>query len=428
MNKKGLFLTLSALFIAGLFLFGGTKDAKTALKPYYSGDATFYNGNLMVVSANTGRIELFKLENANLARLADLRAGSGQDSAVFSDAKLKIENGRLFIYATSGFSIYKYDVSDTNSVRLEKQIKNSYWEWYTRMDSFGDYLLTFSDRGLKVWNSNLEAVDSYDFKPNNDYSVNSDGGPFVFAYNGSNLEIYNRISRTILKSIPLSFNTSKNNRRSYYDSSRGEIYVVDDSYTRKLSFEGASLNSFRHLDQPGYDVSSYNNSEFIYFSNGVGVVKLRKDNFKLSTYAFTSNLGGSGGWAMGLKVVDDAQQGKVVVFNGANILVLDHNLKKIATRKAEEENTSQTPQENVFLYLDHNIGAAGANVNLSGGGFWARENVKIDFGGNKYIATTDWQGRFTQTIAVPNIPAAFIDIKTEGQNSGIHYNISFKIQ
>ena len=47
---------------------------------------------------------------------------------------------------------------------------------------------------------------------------------------------------------------------------------------------------------------------------------------KLERYAWTSNLGGTQSWAMGLKVVYD-QGDKVIVFNNYNITVLDSNLK-----------------------------------------------------------------------------------------------------
>ncbi|MCX6797921.1 MAG: hypothetical protein NTX66_01725 [Candidatus Falkowbacteria bacterium] len=162
------------------------------------------------------------------------------------------------------------------------------------------------------------------------------------------------------------------------------------------------------------------------------MVKLKKDDMKVAKYAYTTNLGKAEGWAMGLKVLNSNSGDRLVVFNNSSILVLDQNLKKIAFFGAEEEATSST-QETLFLALDHNIGATGAIVTLYGGGFFPQEPIIVDFAGSKNLISADWKGRFTQTLTVPKAPignpsGTWVDIKTDGQNSGLTYSINFKIQ
>ena len=101
------------------------------------------------------------------------------------------------------------------------------------------------------------------------------------------------------------------------------------------------------LGSEAYDIDASGYSSSIYFSNGVGVVKLNKDTMKASDWAWTGGIAGPRGWAMGLKVLN-FDGDKIVVFNNSNILVLDSNLNKVASVEATEEDDSVYPTENLF--------------------------------------------------------------------------------
>ena len=146
---------------------------------------------------------------------------------------------------------------------------------------------------------------------------------------------------------------------------------------------------------------------------------------KLVASRWTTSLGGPRGWAMGLKVVYNDGD-KVVVFNNANILVLNDKLNKLATYQAVEQADPQVT-ENLFLNLDHNFGTSGTIITLTGGGYFPNEILAIDFAGVKSQVTTDAQGHFTKDLVVPSVNSGQTDIKVVGQNSQLSYSISFRI-
>lgn len=428
--SKVLKISSLALGLAVIILIIVARPGVSKIKAYYSGDAINYQNQIVITSTDTGSLEVFKLVGSDLQRVLKFKPfdPTYNKYGSFADAKLSEENGRLYVYAVSEFELYKYEISDLKSARLENKIKNSFWEWYYRVDKFGERIVTVGSKGVKIWDSNLNTIDSYDLKPSNRYSVGANNSNrFILSIDGRNLQIFDRLSRSITKEIPLDYQDLDKNHKVHYDLVNNTIYVADELYTKKFDLDGRLLGSFRHLDHTGYDVDSTAGNDFIYFSNGHGVVKLKKSDMKVATYAYTTNLAKASGWAMGLKVVNSNAGDRVVVFNNSSILVLDQNLKKIAFAPAEEEELSK-PQESLYLALDHNIGSSGASVTLQGGGFFVQEPLIIDFAGQKILSQTDWSGRFSQSLTVPEVEAGWVDIKVDGQNSGLSYSINFKVQ
>lgn len=408
------------------------QPAKSRLASYYSGDAISFQNNLYVSSTNSGSLEVFVLENDNLnllssIRLKDERFGTAVD---FFDSKLVEENGRLYVYAVSNYSLYKYEVSTLKGLVEVKKITNTYWEWYNRVDKFNGDLVTISAKGIKIWNSNLDVVNSYNFtNADAPYNISSDNPKYFLSINeaAGSLEVYDKESKTIITKIPFNFKFKKGNRRAYQDAA-GYIYLVDDSNVKKFDVSGKLLNSFKHLDFQGFDVVVSPNTDSLYFSNGVGIVKLNRD-LKLEDYAWTSNLGGHSSWAMGLKIVYNNGD-KVVVFNNTNILILDGSLKKLASVSATKVEDKEYPSENLYLNLDKNKAAANSDLSISGGGFLAKEDLVIKFSGatSTVNVQTDSRGRFSKTIKVPDALKGVNDIKVSADKSKLHYSISFIVE
>ena len=61
----------------------------------------------------------------------------------------------------------------------------------------------------------------------------------------------------------------------YFDQYENSLYLADDMSVKKIGLDGSLRATFEHLGYPGYDVSSIGN-EYLYFANGLGIVKLNK--------------------------------------------------------------------------------------------------------------------------------------------------------
>jgi len=422
-------IILSVITVSAVTLLFVVYPAKSRLQSYYSGDAISYQDELYITTANTGSLEVFKLTGKKLGLLASVRPYDARLNKYndFYDAKLVEEDGNLFVYAVSNYTIYKYEVSG-NSLNLIKQSSNTYWEWYNRIDKFGDNIVTVSAKGVKIYNSNLDVINAYDFK-NADapYNVSGDNPNFLLSVNeaANAVQVYDRETRSVLTTIPLNFEFKKGNRRAYQDGD-GNVYVVDDAYARKYDLSGKLLADYKHLDYQGFDIAASENHDSVFFTNGVGVVKLDK-NMKLIKFAWTTNLGGHSSWAMGMKVVYN-QGDKVVVFNNTNIIVLDDKLNKIDSIMATKE-ADVYPEENLFLNLDNHIGSVGANIVATGGGYLPNEALTVYVGdATSTTAVSDSRGRFTSNVKVPELKKGGNDIKVVGTKSKLSYSTSFKVQ
>jgi hypothetical protein len=406
-------------------LFASYSQGET--KSYYSGDALVYQSELYVVTANTGSLELFRLQGKELKRLAKIKPLDPKFGRYgnFYDAHLRQEGTKLFVYTVSDFSLYKYEVSGAN-LNLVTSLRNSYWEWYNRVDEIDGQLVTISEKSLKVWNDNLQVINEYSFS-NSQVPYNVRGNNrFLFNIQNGRLYVYDRESRIVVKEIPLNFRVNPSAHKIYIDANN-DVYVVDDYYAKKFNLDGKLLSSFKHLDYEGFDISASGFSQFVYFSNGIGVVKLDKDTMKASDWAWTGGIAGPRGWAMGLESVN-LQGDKLVVFNNANILILDDKLNKIASLVAEEQEENIYASENLFLNLDKNSAAANSQVMINGGGFFPNEDLSLDFGGTVFNLKADKRGRFQEILGVPYLEAGAYDIKITGSASQLTYSISFKVE
>jgi len=425
---KRVFLLFAICLTAVLLV---TNSGQSKLKSYYSGDAVNFDNDLYVSSTNTDSLEVFKLENKELRRIITLRPFNAKFNKYgnFYDSKLSVENGRLFVYVIGDFTLYKYELVNDNQLSLVSSNKNTYWEWYNRVDKFGDNIVTISQKSVKVWNSDLQVIDSYDLaKSETPYNIRSYNDQYILNIQDGYLTVLDRGTRTLTANIALNYKNKVGNRQAYQDDN-GNIFVVDDYYAKKFNLEGKLLASFKHADYDGYDIAASGDNDYLYFSNGIGVVKLDKRTMEETDYRWATGLGGSRGWAMGLKVVSNNGD-KVVIFNNANILILDGNLNKLASFEttAEDEETST---ENLFLRLDHILGAPNATVVLTGGGYFPNEQLTVDFAGTKTKAKADSRGRFQQNLTVPDKTtkaAQGVDIKVDGESSQLTYSISFMIQ
>lgn len=432
MNNK--VLKISALVLAcAIFTFALVSAGRSSYKAYYSGDAVNYQDNLIVASTDSGNLEVFKLRQKSLDRVINLKSpNSPLDKADnFSSVKLNIEGGRLMAYATSGYTLYKYDISNLSNPVLYAHQKNTYYEWYTKVEKFGANIVTVSDKNVRIWKSDnnmLDVIDSYKIANDLASSVSFDAsGRYITSINKDNLvRIFDTKTRTEITHFPVNYRATDTVRNTYFDPIAKELYVFDDYYLKRFDLKGNLLVSYPNSSNKGFAVEPSGNNAYVYAANGNSVLKLEKDNFKngLKVSAFNLN---SNGYAMGLKYVDVAGDDQLVVFNGGGISVLNASLAKQASVLASEFPYEPVVKEKLALAFDHYTATTGATVTLSGAGYLPGENININFGKSLTKITADGNGRFKQNLIVPASNVSRIDAKVDGLKSNLTYSVSFTV-
>jgi len=188
MNKK-LFYKISLVILAVLavspWLF--TDQASAKIQSYYSGDAINYNNQLLVATTNTGYLEIFKLAGKALQPLVKVKLYDPvyNDYKDYADVKLSAESGKLYVYAVSQYTVFKYDFSDLTNLTLSAADTNTYWNWYYRVDRFGANIGLIGKRGVDILNPNLQIIDSFVLTPTAAYSLRGSGdGQFFLDVSG----------------------------------------------------------------------------------------------------------------------------------------------------------------------------------------------------------------------------------------------------
>ena len=425
MKKKIIFLFL--IFAAVIVFLPPGIESKT--QPYYSGDAIVFNDRIFIGTTNTKAFELFTFDSGKIIRQVVIAVPpryEGVDN-FFYDFKFNKEDKKLYVYLTDGRYLYKYNLDIPSRPKLINKFKSNIWSWFSGINMTPDNLATIGKEGIKIWNSDFQIVNLYNLF-NKYYPGNisfSPKGNFIFNIIDNNLAIFNVLEREIIKKIPLNI-IEAHNRKIFNDHIESLIYVVDDSSLKAFNFNGILKKEFKHTSDLGYDVSGLEGSEYLYFSDGIGVVKSRKSDLKPVDWVYTTDLGIQGGWAMGLEAVRSSRGEKIIVFNNSSILVLDKDLELVDYYKAVEEDNS--PPENLWLSVDKNKAAPGSLISLRGGGYGLKEKVRIIFAKEEYIIQADDKGRFATIITVPSVLPARTDIKVVGEYSGLNYSIAFNIE
>jgi hypothetical protein len=439
---KKILMALSGIGLL-VFLIAPIQGTEGKYKTYYSGDAISYEGQTVIATTNTGKLELFTLgSNGNINRFAEVTAYDRRFASQidYRDVMLNIETGSLYAYTVDGKSFVKYDISDLHQVREVARTEDNSWDWFGGLEKINGYVATVGTNGIKLWSGNLNVFDQYKITTPGNYTFNStsaESKKFIFTVADSQIKIFDRDSRKTIRTIPLTFSWSgeSNKRAIYNDDADDAVYVVDDEAVKKINFNGEIVKSFDHTGPFGYDVVPSSDGKFIYFSDGIGVVKLRKTDFSVVDFSYTQGLGDGNGWATGLKVLHDSDGDKIVLFNGSGIVVLDENLKAMKNSQNEltiattnEIETYPTIAEPVYLKVDRNRAASGSAILLSGGGFGQSEVVNIEFLDVRNTIVTDETGSFSLGLTVPTAHAKGADIKVVGQDSGIKYSLGFFIE
>lgn len=411
------------VFVLVLAIFLLIPGAKSTIKPYFSGEAIIYNNQTIFGTVNTGALEIFKLADNRIYK-TNIIPSDDRKYPEFFDLLFSTENGRLYIYTINGKYLYKFDISNDSNVELIKKLKDNSNDYFYGLTKTGDSIVTIGTRGVKLWNKDLEVTNSYDIHSSFAKNIKiSQSGSYIFDIVKNTLKIYDGFYRDVVNEVGL--NTIEDHVRNLYnDTVEGTLYVVDDSALKKIYFDG-NINEFKHISNLGYDVDGLAGRDFVYFSDGVGIVKIRKSDMSASNWLFTTELGGGNGWAMGLRVVGGQYGDRVIVFNGSSILALDQDLNLIDYYAARE--SEYIKPEPLSLTLNTNRGWVGDEIIVRGAGFGFNEEIEIQFGKDKWSATTNQNGQFIATMQIPEIRKGIRDVRAIGQTSNLTYSTTIEV-
>lgn len=428
-GKKTVLAVALALFVLpSLYL---ANHAGSKIRAYYSGKAIVYNDRLYIGSTNMGAFELFRLEDGFLSKVVKLESFEAKYGGwdPFYDLEFSREDSQLYVYLVDGRFLYKYSLSDPAHPALVSKVKDNSYDWLLGVKKFDDRIVTVGTKGVKVWRPELQTIDTFPLKNDFVYNLNfNDTGEFIFNVGSSSVEIFDTKTRLVRSTVPITVR-EQHNRKTLADDQSGRIYIVDDKELRQFDYEGQVQHTFRHISRFGYEVAGVPESNYVYFSDGIGIVKIDKASFEPVDWRFTNVLGAPGGWAMGLQAVRSSQGEKIVVFNNSSILVFDEHLRLLGSYDAYGEDIN--PVEPLGLSADKFRAPANAEVSLRGTGFGLDEDLLISFADAKFEARADETGKFTQIMTVPAIsPTAprWVDIRVEGKTSKRHYSMSFYIE
>jgi hypothetical protein len=423
--KKTIIFSMLALIGVG-FLVAPSSQGQN-LSPYYSGEAVEYNGTIYIGTANTGNFELFTLKNGELERETTLVSPAGEDMK-FKDMTFSQENGQLYVYLVNGRYFYKYDLEYPEAPELVRESKDNSWYWYNGVRKKGDKVITMGNKGVLVYKEDGTVINSYNVKNKfiNNISF-SKGRKFLFNVKEQKLEILRTSDRQIISEIGIVNTAEEGRARSiYHDEEENLIYIVDDASVRAVDFNGEKKKEFEHVSDSGHDIIPSSDPRFVYFSDGVGVVKANKSDLSPAKWKFTMDEAGGRGWAMGLDRVGRGNNEKLAVFNNSSILILDNNMEVIDYIQAEENNYD--PIEPMYLNLDKNRAVPDSKILLRGGGFGLYEDLTISFAGEEFKTEADENGRFSKIIEVPEASRGKTDIKVEEDATDRNYSIGFEIE
>ncbi len=423
-KRRGLVFTVLILALVGVACLSFTASSADRVKPYYSGEAVEYQGDVYVGTVNTGSFELFKLEEEGLVKKANL-ISTFYDHPRFNDLKFEKKNNRLYVYLIDGRYLYKYDISNPLVPRKEVKLRDNAWDWFQGLTEVNDRLVTIGINGVKVWNDQLQVINSFDVHNKVAENISfSPSGKYIFNVKDGEINIFNTNKREYVGNIELELTHENDIRQIFNDRELSLIYVVDDRSIKAFNFAGDLIREFEHIAPFGYDVVPSHDGRHLYFSDGVGIVKIDKHSFEPVNWKFTDDIL-EGSWLMGIQAIDTPKGERVVGFNISNIVVMDEDLEFLGHQEATEPD--HRPQESLFLGIDKNKATPGSQISLRGGGFEVRERVRIEFAGKTFYAHTNDQGRFNRILEVPSVLPSRTDIRVIGEVSGLDYSLGFEI-
>lgn len=427
LHRRGKIIVVLVAFLAvgaaGMLFFADTSESKT--KPYYSGEAVSYQGEIYVGTVNTGSFELFLWQRDGLQKKTNI-VPTHQKHSSFKDLKFEKEDGSLYVYLVDGKYLYKYDISNPLVPKKKIHTKDNSGGSLHGLEKVNGHLATIGSKGVKIWNDDFNIINSFHIynEVSENISFSSSGG-VIFNIRNGKIKIFDVNTRQYQEEIELGAESGGEIRKIYNDPSTSLIYVVDDESLKAFTFAGKLVREFEHTSSKGYNVIPAADGKHLYFSDGIGIVKVNKYTLEAVDWKYTTNVA-ENSWLMRIKAVKPNGKERIVGFNNSNLVVMNRNLEILGHRNSTERDMS--PADPLFLRVDKNTAPAGTPIALRGGGFGLEEKVKIEFADETFYAYTNDKGRFFKVIEVPSVLPTRTDIEVTGEISERNYSLGFKIQ
>lgn len=122
------------------------------------------------------------------------------------DVMLRAENDSLFVYAVNGRSIFKYNISDLQQARIVNESHDGGSDWLGGLQMINERVATTGSRGVKIWNNNLEVIDSYSIINPGDKIYNTTpafSDSYIFTLYKGKIKVFDQNSRTFVREIPI---------------------------------------------------------------------------------------------------------------------------------------------------------------------------------------------------------------------------------
>lgn len=414
MKKKFLFgLTFCLLVIAPYFWAGKLIGEKNTF--YQSGDFFYNNGKQMLAVPNGREIEFIEVTRGDkLTKVNEVKGFKGPSRVVVKNLQ-----GTNYAFVLEEDMIVEYDLTDLNQIKIVKKA-GPFWNRYDYYFDIAPYtnnrLITAGERGISVWDANtlnfLEKIydkKTYDLEGYNDsiYAVSEEGAVIFTAQRKKIVDSYIKVG--------------EHQHDPFVDES-GNGYFPGDDVLKKRDLR--EYKNFPNRSGAGNAVDGFLPSKFIYFANGWEIEKLDKNLNKVVARYNTSTA--SGKWASGIKTLNLAQGKRIVVFNGASILLFDENLK-LLNEYYYMPSYSQIREEKT-MRVNPKRGPVGTPVMISGSGFWPGEIIEFTFGNDSSKLRADNIGHILKTVKIPDVLPGNLIIHMAGKESGYEHAFNFKVE
>ncbi len=425
-------------------------------KSFERGDSIYFNNKIIVATVASGDFEIFAFND----NVPERKIFIGQDDGIlfvekFKGVVLRVEDENLFAYLVSSRNIYKYNLTDIDRINLTLKKKLDLNINIISIDKNNKFIYSTERGRIRTWDENLNEITAYDF---NNQAINfkiANTENLIFGINEGKVFIYSISSGKILTKTDLKIKGEKN-RAIYLNEKNEEFYIVDDEFLNIINYDGDVVSKFKHASFVGYDAFLLDNN--IVFTDGIGVVILKREDITPSDWLHTETIKSGNGWAMGLNYIEEVK--KFVLFNNSEILLLDNDLSLISSvemdrelefdesevvtvienEKNEEEPKieieavpvvnieSEVVKEDVpevrieGLYLSGNNISSGSYIDLSGVGLMSNEDVVVSFLDEEFNIVTELDGTFKISIQVPPALPGTYNIKVVGLTSERSYD------
>jgi hypothetical protein len=374
--------------------------------------------------------EIFEVRDGKIIKTFSIEAKTPLNK--YFDLAFQKEGSKLYLYLVDGRYVYKYNVSNVYNPIFVERVKDNAWEWFYGVERIGDNIATIGLYEIKIWSPDMKIINAYKKAENsNQYNINiSENGKYTFNLMSDEVEIYNNHTREKIENIIPDFNQD-HYRKLYFDITGSDVYLVDDYSLKKYDINPVNNSilystEFKHISEHGYDVVGVQGSQYIYFSDGIGVVKIDKITMEPVDWIFTNGLGEQFNWAQGLNVVRNNSSEMIIGFNLNGIVALDRDLEVVDFYNDTKIN--EPVRDSLYLNLNKVLVLPGGVITLNGGGFERNEVLEIEYLDKKIEVKSNDKGRFEIDLDIPDIEPVYTFVNVAGQNSNLFYSISLKIQ